>query len=63
MTTTVRTLPGRLPVLYLRSRALPATLATLAGVALLAAWAADWLQSLEAEQQVEDDQADDGPPS
>ncbi|MEU3975522.1 hypothetical protein [Streptomyces bacillaris] len=45
MTTTVRTLPGRLPVLYLRSRALPATLATLAGVALLAAWAADWLQS------------------
>ncbi|MGW5065309.1 hypothetical protein ACWEQJ_04170, partial [Streptomyces cyaneofuscatus] len=39
--TTVR--PG-LPVLYLRSRALPATLAALAAVAVLAAWAAAWLQ-------------------
>ncbi|WP_432149751.1 hypothetical protein [Streptomyces sp. bgisy029] len=34
-----------LPVLYLRSRALPATLAALVGIAVLAAWAADWLQS------------------
>lgn len=33
-----------LPVLYLRSRALPATLAALAAVAVLAAWAADWLK-------------------
>ncbi|MEW1631217.1 hypothetical protein AB0387_28160 [Streptomyces sp. NPDC089173] len=41
MTTTVRT---TLPVLYLRSRALPATLAALAAIAVLAAWAADWLQ-------------------
>ncbi|MFE7482890.1 hypothetical protein [Streptomyces sp. NPDC057552] len=41
MTATVRT---RQAVLHLRSRALPTTLATLAGTALLAAWAADWLQ-------------------
>ncbi|WP_411080957.1 hypothetical protein [Streptomyces sp. cmx-18-6] len=33
-----------LTVLYLRSRALPATLAALAGIALFAGWAADWLQ-------------------
>ncbi|MFJ2376152.1 hypothetical protein ACIOZL_25690 [Streptomyces sp. NPDC087769] len=33
-----------LPLLYLRSRALPLTAATLAGIALVAAWAADWLQ-------------------
>ncbi|MEU3206719.1 hypothetical protein ABZ702_23190 [Streptomyces cyaneofuscatus] len=33
-----------LPVLYLRSRALPATLAALAATAVLAAWAADRLQ-------------------
>ncbi|MFG3526274.1 hypothetical protein ACGF8B_05995 [Streptomyces sp. NPDC047917] len=33
-----------LPLLYLRSRALPLTAATLAGIALVAARAADWLQ-------------------
>ncbi|MFJ1881205.1 hypothetical protein [Streptomyces sp. NPDC088137] len=33
-----------LPLLYVRSRALPLTAATLAGIALVAAWAADWLQ-------------------
>ncbi|MFD5984101.1 hypothetical protein [Streptomyces cyaneofuscatus] len=41
MTTHVR---SGLPVLYLRSRALPATLAALAAIAVLAAWAADRLQ-------------------
>ncbi|MFD7494878.1 hypothetical protein ACFV8T_21065 [Streptomyces sp. NPDC059832] len=34
-----------LPLLYLRSRALPLTTATLACVALVAAWASHWLQS------------------
>ena len=33
-----------LPVLYLRSRALPLTAAALTGIVLLAAWAADWLE-------------------
>ncbi|MFJ9636299.1 hypothetical protein [Streptomyces sp. NPDC101178] len=42
MTTCVRL---GLPVLYLRSRALPATLAALVVIALLSAWAANWLGS------------------
>lgn len=33
-----------LPLLYIRSRALPLTTATLACIALVAAWAAHWLQ-------------------
>ncbi|GGV78923.1 hypothetical protein GCM10015535_14480 [Streptomyces gelaticus] len=33
-----------LPLLYIRSRALPLTLATLTGIVLVAAWAAHWLQ-------------------
>ncbi|MFE7237983.1 hypothetical protein [Streptomyces sp. NPDC057582] len=32
------------PLLYIRSRALPLTTAALAGIVLIAAWAADWLQ-------------------
>ncbi|MFC9243558.1 hypothetical protein ACFT7S_05735 [Streptomyces sp. NPDC057136] len=34
----------RLPVLYLRSRALPLTATALTGIVLVAAWAADWLE-------------------
>ncbi|MEV7871533.1 hypothetical protein AB0P17_36785 [Streptomyces sp. NPDC088124] len=41
----VRGRPGRPLALYARSRALPATLATLGCVALAAAWAARWLQA------------------
>ncbi|MGW0959038.1 hypothetical protein ACWD4K_08365 [Streptomyces gelaticus] len=33
-----------LPLLYIRSRALPLTLATLTGIVLVATWAAHWLQ-------------------